>query len=156
MKGINTCLWFEGNGEEAFNFYLEVFPDAKVIEKSWYSAGMHMPEGTFLAALIQIAGHEVMILNAGEQFKLSPAVSLTIKCETQEEIDTYWSKLGEGGEEMACGWVTDRFGLTWQVVPATVWEYINDPDKERLGRYWSALTEMTKIDIAVLESARAV
>lgn len=155
MKGLNTCLWLDDNGEEAMNAYLEIFPDAKLIAVTRHRADMHMPEGTFLTGEIEIAGHEIMLLQGGPHFKLSPAASITIKCETQEEIDYYWSKLGEGGQEMSCGWVQDRFGVSWQVVPANVTEYLNDPDQERFARYWAALMAMEKIDIAALESARA-
>lgn len=154
MKGLNTCLWLESNAEEAMNTYLEIFPDAKFVDKTLGSANMHLPEGAFLAGVIEIAGHEIMLLNGGPHYKLTPAASITIKCEDQEEIDHYWSKLGEGGQEMACGWVEDRFGVSWQVVPANVSEFLKDPDQERVGRYWAALMEMVKIDMAALEKAR--
>lgn len=154
MKGLNTCLWLEKNGEEAMNKYLEIFPDAKLVAVTRHAANSHMPEGSFLTGEIEIAGHEIMLLEGGPHYKLSPAASITIKCETQEEIDYYWSRLGEGGQEMACGWVEDRFGVSWQVVPANVTECVNDPDKERLARYWEALMGMEKIDMAALEKAR--
>lgn len=152
MQKITTCLWFDGKVEEAINFYTSVFKDSKLKDISYYGEGQHQPAGTVLAATFILEGQEFMILNGGPMFKLTEAVSLSVKCKTQEEIDFYWTTLSsDGGEESFCGWVKDKYGLSWQIVPAELNDWIQDPKKS--ANVMQAVMKMGKLDIKTLKEA---
>ena len=155
MSNITPCLWFDGNAEEAVNYYLSVFPEAKLGEVSRYGEGMPMPAGTVLVANFTLLGQEFGAINAGPEFKFTEAVSFMIDCKDQAEVDYYWDKLtANGGEPSQCGWLKDRFGLSWQVVPSALGELMTNPDPAKANRVTQALMQMGKIDIATLEAAR--
>ena len=152
---ITPFLWFDGNAEDAVNFYLSVFPDAKLGEVSHYGEGMPMPAGTVLVANFTLFGQEFGAINAGPEFKFTEAISFMIDCKDQKEVDYYWDKLtADGGEPSQCGWLKDKYGLSWQVVPSALAELMTDPDPAKAGRVVQALMQMSKIDIATLEAAR--
>ena len=152
---ITPFLWFDGNAEEAVNYYLSVFPEAKLGEVSRYGEGMPMPAGTVLVANFTLFGQEFGAINAGPEFKFTEAISFMIDCKDQAEVDYYWDKLtANGGEPSQCGWLKDRFGLSWQVVPSTLGELMTNPDPAKANRVTQALMQMGKIDIATLEAAR--
>ena len=152
MQKITTCLWFDGKVEEAINFYTSVFKDSKLKDISYYGEGQHQPAGTVLAATFILEGQEFMILNGGPMFKLTEAVSLSVKCKTQEEIDFYWTTLSaDGGEESFCGWVKDKYGLSWQIVPEELNDWIQDPKKS--ANVMQAVMKMGKLDIKTLKEA---
>jgi predicted 3-demethylubiquinone-9 3-methyltransferase (glyoxalase superfamily) len=151
---ITPCLWFDGNAEEAVNFYVSVFRDAELGETSRYSEGMPMPAGTLLTANFRLFGQEFVALNAGPEFTFSEAISFQIDCADQVEVDYYWERLtADGGEESMCGWLKDKFGLSWQVIPRRLMELMSDPDPERVGRVTQAMLQMQKLDVATLERA---
>ena len=152
---ITPFLWFDGNAEEAVNYYLSVFPEAKLGEVSRYGEGMPMPAGTVLVANFTLFGQEFGAINAGPEFKFTEAISFMIDCKDQAEVDYYWDKLtANGGEPSQCGWLKDRFGLSWQVVPSALGELMTNPDPAKANRVTQALMQMGKIDIATLEAAR--
>jgi len=152
---ITPFLWFDGNAEEAVNYYLSVFPDAKLGEVSCYGEGMPMPAGTVLVANFTLFGQEFGAINAGPEFKFTEAISFMIDCKDQAEVDYYWDKLtADGGEPSQCGWLKDKFGLSWQVVPSVLGELMTNPDPAKANRVTQALMQMGKIDIATLEAAR--
>ncbi|RFS22068.1 VOC family protein [Chitinophaga silvatica] len=154
MQKITPSLWFNDNAEEAINFYLTVFKNGKVVNKSYYGEGAPFPEGTLLAATFQLDGLEFMALNGGPVFPFTEAVSFAVNCETQEEVDYYWDTLsGNGGKESQCGWLKDKYGLSWQIVPTIIFELFSDPDKEKAGRAMAAMMKMKKLDIATLQNA---
>ena len=156
MNVIMPCLWFDGKAEDAANFYVSVFPNSRILETSRYPAGSHMPEGTVLTVDFEINGQRVQALNGGPEFTFSEAVSLSIECESQSEVDAYWSKLtADGGEESQCGWLKDKFGFSWQVVPARVAEMMATKDPAAFKRVFDAIMPMRKLDIAKLEQAYA-
>lgn len=155
MQKITPCLWFDTQAEEAVQFYTSVIRDAKIGGITRYGEGAPMPSGTVLTVRFTIQGQEFLALNGGPMFTFSHAVSFIINCETQEEVDTYWEKLSEGGEKEQCGWLKDRYGLSWQVVPAALGRMMEDPDPERASRVMQAMMPMQKIDIAALEAAYA-
>ena len=159
LNKIVTSLWFDRNAEEAINFYSTIFKSFKEGRRLYYGKEgqeIHgMPEGTLLTVEFEIEGQQFIALNGGPMFKFTEAVSFAINCDTQEEIDHYWNKLTEGGDPDAqqCGWLKDKFGISWQVVP-TVWHnMMADPDKEKSGRAMNAMLQMKKLDIAKLEKA---
>lgn len=154
MQKIRPCLWFNGRAQEAVDFYLSVFDDGELLETSRYGEGAPMPAGEILTAVFRIQGQEFMILNGGPHYTLSPAVSFVVRCETQDEVDHYWNLLTEGGEEMPCAWLTDKFGVSWQIVPEALPRMLKDPDPQKAGRVMEAMMSMKKIDIAALEAAR--
>jgi predicted 3-demethylubiquinone-9 3-methyltransferase (glyoxalase superfamily) len=153
MQELSTCLWFDGQAEEAMNFYVSVFKDAKVIGVSRYGENGPMPAGTVLTATFEINGMRFTALNGGPQYHFTPAISFIIPCETQEEVDYYWEELTDGGIEMPCAWLSDKFGISWQIVPNALMRLMSDPDKEKVGRVMAAMFQMKKIDIAALEAA---
>ena len=156
MQKISTCLWFDREAEEAAKFYVSIFKDSKIVSVNHYMKDMPMPEGTVLSVAFTLQGEEVLALNGGSVFKLSPAVSLMVKCENQAEVDEYWRKFLEGGgKESQCGWLTDRFGLSWQIVPRVLLEMTNSSDKAAVQRTLNAMMKMIKLDIAKLEQAYA-
>lgn len=153
MQELSTCLWFDGRAEEAMNFYVSVFKEAKVLGISRYGGNAPLPAGTVLTATFEINGMRFTALNGGPQYHFTPAISFIVPCETQDEVDYYWEKLTDGGIEMPCAWLSDKFGISWQIVPNALMRLMSDPDKEKAGRVMAAMFQMKKIDIAALEAA---
>lgn len=150
---INPCLWFDSNAEEAVNFYTSVFKDSKITSVSRYGKGGPMPEGTVLVMKFQLEGQEFMALNGGPMFTFSEAVSFVVNCNSQQEIDEFWEKLSDGGQKQQCGWLKDKFGLSWQIVPTVLGELMQDKDAEKANGVMQAIFGMTKIDIETLKQA---
>jgi predicted 3-demethylubiquinone-9 3-methyltransferase (glyoxalase superfamily) len=156
---ISPCLWFDDQGEEAAEHYVSIFPNSKIGKIGRYGKEgfeiHHKPEGAAMTVVFTLDGQEFMALNGGPQFKFNEAISLIVNCETQDELDYYWNKLGAGGDPKAqvCGWLKDKFGLSWQIVPIVLQKLITDPDKAKAGRTMKALMEMKKLDIAALQRA---
>ncbi len=153
MKKINPFLWFDNQAEEAVNLYTSTFPNAKIESVNHYGEGAPLPEGTVMSISFQLNGQDFIALNGGPMFTFSPAISLFVNCETQDEIDSLWEKLGEGGTEMQCGWLTDRFGVTWQIVPTILPELLGDDDEEKSRRAMETMLTMKKLDINQLKQA---
>ena len=153
MQKITPFLWFDHQAEEAANFYISVFKNSKILSVSRYGEGAPRPAGTAMIVNFQIDGQEFMALNGGPEFKFTEAVSLFVNCETQEEVDNYWEKLSAGGEKGQCGWLKDRYGLSWQIVPTALGELMSDPDPEKSRRVMEAMLKMSKIDINALKRA---
>ncbi len=154
MQSINTFLWFDGQAEEAVAFYLSVFPKAKAGKvMRWGDVGPG-PKGSVLTASFELNGHEFTAMNGGPQYKFTPAVSFMIPCDTQQEVDSYWDKLlAGGGQPSACGWLTDKFGVSWQVTPVGLMEMLMDQDQAKANRVMEAMMKMVKLDIATLRNA---
>ncbi len=153
QKKITTFLTFDGTAGEAVEFYTSIFPDSKVTSERRYGPAGPGPEGSLMTATFELNGQEFMALNGGQSFSFAPGMSLFVDCETQEEVDAYYDKLAEGGEEVACGWVTDKFGVSWQVVPRVLGELLGDEDREKANRVMQAMLQMKKIDIEGLQKA---
>jgi predicted 3-demethylubiquinone-9 3-methyltransferase (glyoxalase superfamily) len=153
MQKITPFLWFDSNAEEALNFYTSIFNNAKILNVVRYGAEGPGPEGTVMTATFQLEGQEFMALNGGPQFKFTEAISFFVNCETQAEVDTLWNKLAEGGEEQPCGWVKDRYGLCWQIIPTILGELLGDKDAEKAQRVMHAMLQMKKIVIKDLQDA---
>jgi predicted 3-demethylubiquinone-9 3-methyltransferase (glyoxalase superfamily) len=153
MQKIVPFLWFDGYGEEAVAFYTSVFKDAITVHINRYGAGGPMPAGTMTSATFRLFGQEFYALNGGPYFQFSPAVSFFIKCDNQAEVDYYWERLTDGGVPQPCGWLKDRFGLSWQVIPNRLGELLGDTDPRRAQRAMAAMMGMQKIDVAQLEAA---
>src|SRR5437763_63246 len=153
MQKITPFLWFDGKAEEAMNFYVAIFKNSKILSVTRYGEAGPGPKGTVMAATFQLDGQEFIALNGGPQFTFSPAISFLVTRETQPEIDELWEKLSEGGEEQNCGWLKDKYGLSWQVVPSALMELLNDPDREKAQRVMSAMLQMGKIEIEPLRRA---
>jgi predicted 3-demethylubiquinone-9 3-methyltransferase (glyoxalase superfamily) len=154
MNKITPFLWFDDKAEEAMNFYVSIFKNSKVLDISRYGKGAPYPEGTAFVVSFQLDGQPVMALNAGPQFKFTEAISMYVNCETQAEVDILWEKLSEGGEKGRCGWLKDRYGLSWQIVPTALGELMNDKDPEKAKRVMDAMLKMDKIDINLLKQAK--
>jgi predicted 3-demethylubiquinone-9 3-methyltransferase (glyoxalase superfamily) len=156
MQKITPCLWFDTEGEDAANFYTSLFPNSKVLDVARYGEAGPREAGTVMAVEFELEGQKFVALNGGPQFKFDEAISFQIGCEGQEEVDRYWNALtADGGEEGPCGWVKDKFGLSWQVVPLRLRELLSDPDREKAQRVMASMLEMKKIEIAELERAAA-
>lgn len=154
MQTLTPYLWFDNNAEEAIDLYKSIFDSVEVQNLSRYGEGMPMPAGTLMTASLEINGQSFIFLNGGPQFKFSEAVSFLVNCETQEEVDRLWSKLtADGGEEGRCGWLKDRFGLSWQIIPRQLSVLMGDPDPVKAQRVAMAMFQMQKIDIAALQRA---
>jgi predicted 3-demethylubiquinone-9 3-methyltransferase (glyoxalase superfamily) len=153
MREIAPCLWFDTEAEEAATFYTSVFPRSRIQEVTHYGPGGRREEGMVMTVEFELNGQKLIALNGGPEFTFSEAVSLHVSCETQEEVDAYWAALTEGGEEGPCGWLKDRFGLSWQIDPVRLQELLADPDPARAERAMQAMLAMKKIDIAELERA---
>lgn len=154
MQKITPFLWFDNNLEEAIEFYSSIFDDAKVINITKSGKAGPGPEGTLFSATFQLAGQTFMAMNAGPMFKFNEAISFLVSCKDQQEIDYYWEKLtAEGGEESMCGWLKDRFGLSWQIVPSNLGELLWHSDPEVSAKVMQALYQMHKLDIAALKQA---
>ncbi len=151
---VSTCLWFDRDGEEAANFYTSLLPNSRLTGVTRYGAGGPMPEGLAVMVSFELAGTEYMALNGGPMFKHSEAASIVVKCETQAEIDDLWKRLtADGGAESQCFWLKDRFGLSWQIVPAKIGEWMGGPDKAAGGRVMAVIMKSVKADMAALEKA---
>jgi predicted 3-demethylubiquinone-9 3-methyltransferase (glyoxalase superfamily) len=155
MNTITSCLWFDTEGEDAANFYVSVFPNSTIVDVARYGSAGPRPEGTVMTVSFELDGTPFVALNGGPDFTFSEAISFQVSCEGQDEVDAYWSKLSEGGEEGLCGWLKDRFGVSWQIVPTALPRLLGDPDPERSQRVMAAMLEMKKIEIAELERAAA-
>jgi len=153
MQKITTFLWFDQQAEEAMNFYVSLFKNSKVLSVSRYPQGGPMPVGTLMTATFQLDGQEFMALNGGPEFKFTEAISLFVTCETQAEVDHFWDHLSEGGEKSRCGWLKDRFGLSWQIVPTALGELMGDPNPRKAQNVMQAMLQMDKLDIAALQAA---
>ncbi|HYQ96074.1 MAG TPA: VOC family protein [Candidatus Eisenbacteria bacterium] len=153
MQRITPFLWFKDQAEEAMNFYVSIFKNSKAISISRYGDVGPGPKGSVMVAKFQLDGQEFMALNGGPTFTFSPAISFVVNCKTQEEVDEYWEKLSAGGATNQCGWLTDKFGLSWQVVPTILGELVGDKDPEKSNRVMQAMLKMTKIDIETLKQA---
>lgn len=153
MQKIIPCLLFDGKAEEAMNFYTSIFKNSKTFNIMRYGEAGPGLKGTVLSATFQIDGQELIALNGGPQFTFSPAISLFVNCETQEEVDDLWEKLSEGGEKQKIGWLKDKYGVSWQIVPTVLGELLNDPDPEKSQRVMKAMLQMEKIDIKKLKQA---
>jgi len=150
---ITPFLWFDDNADEAVNFYLSIFKDSRLLDATRYGEAGPGPKGTIMTATFELNGQQFIALNGGPRYKFTEAVSFVVKCETQEEIDYYWDKLLDGGEPQRCGWLKDRFGLSWQIVPAQLSELFGGNDPQRAGRVMQAMMQMVKFDIAKLKQA---
>ena len=150
---ITPCLWFNFNAEEAVNYYLSIFKNSKILEVSYYGDAMPEHKGKVLIVLFEIEGQQFQALNGGSEFPFTEAISLSVDCETQEEVDQLWSKLSAGGSEGQCGWLKDKFGLSWQIVPRSLTEMLRDKDADKATRVMQAMFTMSKIDIARLQQA---
>jgi predicted 3-demethylubiquinone-9 3-methyltransferase (glyoxalase superfamily) len=163
MQTISPCLWFNDQAEEAVNFYISVFSkrthsasndnNSKILTISHYGEGGPFPKGTVLALSFLLDGQEFTALNGGPLFSFSPAISFVVNCHSQDEIDYFWDRLLEGGEEQNCGWLKDKYGISWQIVPVTLFEMMSDPDKVKSQRVMNALLQMMKLDLKVLKKA---
>ena len=150
---VFPCLWFDGNAEEAMRFYASVFPRVKLLDEMRYTEAGPGPAGSLLAVTVEIEGQRFVALNGGPQFKFTPAVSFFVNCDSQEEIDRLWGRLCEGGTPIQCGWITDRYGLSWQIVPRALLRMLTDPDANRTARVTRAMFKMVKLDLATLTRA---
>ena len=153
MQKLTPCLWFNFNAEEAVNHYLSIFKDGKVLEVSHYGDAVPSLKGKVLAMRFVIHGQEFQALNAGPQFPFTEAISISVDCADQEEVDYLWDKLSEGGSQGQCSWLKDKFGLSWQIVPSIMPRLLSDPDPAKAARVMSAMMQMRKIDIAAIQAA---
>ncbi len=152
---ITTFLWFDNNAEEAVNFYVSIFKNSKVLNSIRYGDVGPGPKGTVMTIEFQLDGQEFTALNGGPQFKFTEAVSLVVHCQTQEEVDYFWEKLSEGGRKVECGWLKDKFGLSWQIVPDILLALLQDSDTQKSQRVMQAMLQMKKLDIERLKRATA-
>ena len=157
MQKITPFLWFDDNAEEAAKFYVSIFKNSKITGVSRYgesaAKASGRPKGSVMTVAFELEGQPFVALNGGPVFTFSPAISLFVNCETQKEIDELWEKLTDGGEEVECGWLKDKYGVSWQIVPSGIVEMISDPDAARSDRVMQAVVKMKKLDIAVLKKA---
>jgi predicted 3-demethylubiquinone-9 3-methyltransferase (glyoxalase superfamily) len=152
-KPIAPCLWFDGNAEEAVNYYVSVFRDSQILHVDRYSDVGPDPDARVVLIEFQINGQPFQALNGGPEFRFTEAISFSIPCATQEEVDYYWDTLTREGEPIQCGWLRDRYGVSWQVVPQRLFELLRDADRERAGRVMRRMLQMTKLDVAELQAA---
>jgi predicted 3-demethylubiquinone-9 3-methyltransferase (glyoxalase superfamily) len=156
MQKISPFLWFDSNAEEAANFYVSIFKDSKILKIARYGEAGPGPAGSVMVVNFQIEGQDFIALNGGPLFKFTEAISFVINCQTQEEVDHYWNKLtAGGGQESQCGWLKDKYGLSWQVTPTILNELLADKDQKKAQRVMQAMLQMKKIDIAALQRAAA-
>lgn len=153
MSRLTPCLWFDTEGEDAAKFYTSVFPNSRIVDVARYGEAGPRSAGTVMMVTFELDGERFLALNGGPQFTFSEAISFQVDCTTQAEVDAFWSALSEGGEEGPCGWLKDRYGLSWQIVPARLSELLSDPDREKSQRVMRAMLDMKKIEIAELEDA---
>ncbi len=153
MQKITPFLWFDDQAEEAANFYVSIFKNSKIVNIVRYGEAGPGPAGTIMTVAFELNGQEFTALNGGPEFKFTEAISFFVNCESQQEVDELWEKLSEGGEEGPCGWLKDKYGLSWQIVPTVLGEMLNDPDPAKAQRVTKAMLQMQKIDIAELKQA---
>ena len=153
MQKITPFLWFDGQAEEAMNFYTSIFKNSKIVSVMHYGEAGPGAKGTVMSATFEIQGQEFIVLNGGPHFKFSPAISFFVNCETQEEVDELWEKLSEGGKTNRCGWLDDKFGVSWQIVPTALGEMLQDKDPEKSQKVMAAMLQMDKLDIEALRHA---
>jgi predicted 3-demethylubiquinone-9 3-methyltransferase (glyoxalase superfamily) len=153
MPQTSTCLWFDNQAREAADFYVALFPNSRITAVTHYGPGAPMPEGSVLTVTFELDGRSYTGLNGGPVFKLSPAVSIVVHCRTQDEVDHYWNALSAVPQAEQCGWVCDRFGVSWQIVPVQLFDLLQDPDAARRQRVMSALMGMKKLDLRALQAA---
>jgi predicted 3-demethylubiquinone-9 3-methyltransferase (glyoxalase superfamily) len=157
MQKITPFLWFDDKAEQAATFYTSIFKNSKIVNIARYGdAGAEVsgrPKGTVMTVAFQLEGQEFVALNGGPQFKFTEAISFVVNCQTQQEVDEYWEKLSDGGQEVQCGWLKDKYGLSWQIVPTILSEMLSDPDPKKAERVMKAMLQMKKIDIKGLKQA---
>jgi predicted 3-demethylubiquinone-9 3-methyltransferase (glyoxalase superfamily) len=153
MQKITPFLWFDGKAEEAINFYTFIFKNSKIVSMSRWGEGSPFPKGQIMSATFELDGQRFYAIDAGPQFKFTEAISFFVNCETQEEVDYFWEKLSAGGEKSRCGWLKDKFGVSWQIIPAALGKMLQDKDAARAGRVMQAMLQMDKIDIKTLQQA---
>lgn len=153
MQKITPFLWFDNNAEEAAELYVSIFKDSRILSVSRYGEAGPGPAGSAMSVTFELEGQQFMALNGGPQYKFTEAISLFVHCTTQEEVDDLWERLSAGGEEGPCGWLKDRYGLSWQIVPSVLGEWLGDEDAERAKRVMQAMLQMKKLDIQRLKQA---
>ena len=153
MQKITPFLWFDTQAEEAAKFYASVFPNSKILKTARYGEAGPGPKGSVMTVEFELDGQRMIALNGGPQFKFTEAISLSVDCKDQKEVDHYWTKLSQGGQESMCGWLKDKYGLSWQVNPAILGELLSGPDAKKAKRVMEAMLKMKKIDIAALKAA---
>jgi predicted 3-demethylubiquinone-9 3-methyltransferase (glyoxalase superfamily) len=153
MQKITPFLWFNDNAEEAIHFYNSIFKNSKTVSITRYGEGGPAPKGTLMSATFELEGQTFMALNGGPHFNFTPAISFFVNCETQEEVDELWEKLSEGGEEGRCGWLEDKYGVSWQIIPSILGEMLQDKDADKARNVMEAMLQMDKIDIKALKQA---
>ena len=153
MQKIVPFLWFDGNAEEAMNFYVSVFKNSRVVSVTRYGDAGPGPKGTVMSCTFQLEGQDFYALNGGPQFKFTPAISLFVNCETQQEVDALWKKLSAGGREDQCGWLQDKYGLSWQIIPTALGRMLGDKDAKKAAAVMKAMLQMKKIDMKGLQQA---
>jgi predicted 3-demethylubiquinone-9 3-methyltransferase (glyoxalase superfamily) len=153
MQKITPFLWSDGKAEEAMNFYVSIFKNSKIVRVARYGEGGPGTKGTVMSATFQLDGQNFFALNGGPQFTFTPAISFFVNCETQQEVDELWEKLSEGGKKERCGWLKDKYGVSWQVIPSVLGELMHDKDAEKSARVMKAMLQMNKIDIKKLKQA---
>jgi len=153
MQKITPFLWFDGNAEEAMNLYVSVFKNSKVVSVTRYGEAGPGPKGTVMSATFQLEGQQFYALNGGPQYKFTPAISLFVSCETQQEVDELWNKLSAGGHKDRCGWLQDKYGLSWQIIPTALGKMLQDKNPRKAQNAMKAMLQMDKIDIAKLKQA---
>ena len=153
IQRITPFLWFDHQAEEAANFYASIFENSKIEGVTHYGESGPAPKGTVMTVAFTLAGQQFVALNGGPHFKFTEAISFVVNCETQEEVDEFWEKLSAGGQKVECGWLKDKYGLSWQVVPTALGRMLQDQDPEKSERVMNAVLQMKKIDIAALEKA---
>ena len=153
MQKITPFLWFDNNAEEAANFYISIFKNSKILNISRYGEAGPGPKGSVMSATFELEGQKFMALNGGPQFTFSPAISFFVNCETQPEVDELWEKLSAGGKKNRCGWLQDKFGVSWQIVPSILGKLLQDKDREKSKRVMQAMLQMDKLNIAGLKQA---
>ena len=153
MQTITPCLWFDTEGEEAAQFYTSLFPNSRITHVARYGSAGPRPEGTVMTVEFELDGQQFVALNGGPDFTFNEAISFQVSCEGQDEVDRYWTALSEGGAEGPCGWLKDKFGVSWQIVPTALPRLLSDPDREKSQRVMEAMLKMGKIEIDALEEA---
>jgi predicted 3-demethylubiquinone-9 3-methyltransferase (glyoxalase superfamily) len=153
MQGITPFLWFNGNAEEAANFYVSIFKNSKIGTVSRFGDAGPGPKGSVMIVTFQLDGQKFTALNGGPQFTFSPAISFLVNCDTQQEVDEFWEKLSAGGQKDRCGWLKDKFGVSWQIVPTVLGKLMSDADSEKTNRVMQAVMQMDKLDIERMEQA---
>ena len=153
MPKISPFLWFDTQAEEAANFYVAIFNNSRIVNINRYGEAAPGTKGTVMSVVFELDGQEFMALNGGPLFKFTEAISLFVNCKTQEEVDIYWAKLLEGGKESRCGWLKDKYGLSWQIIPTQLGEMLSDRDPQKTKRVMEAMLKMSRIDVAELQRA---